>query len=135
MRMMISPRALRIPRFSPVEAIFSGLSKTRMDANLLSNSSRTSRVPSSLMPLAMRTSVEKKSGANILKYGSEKQKETPQTQFKPDCQVGIVRAAYASHQIQISQFLPKSLANERVFLNGPKCHLPPIKPVTETFSC
>src|SRR5512135_217307 len=84
--------------------------------------------------LKSRISVEEKTGADKLKNGSQEQKKTTQSQFKPDRQVGIVRAAFASDQRQIGQFLPKSLADERFRLNGSKCHAPPVKPVTETFS-
>ena len=62
--------------------------------------------------LKSRISVEKNSGANKLKYGGQEQKKTAQSQFKPDRQIGIVRAAFASDQSQIVPFLPKSLAGE-----------------------
>src|SRR5579864_7119779 len=78
-----------------------------------------------------RVSIQKNSRADKLEYGSKEQKKATQTQFQPDRQVGIVRPAFASYQSQIVQFLPESLAGEWVFLNGLKCHVPPVKPVTK----
>src|ERR1700674_1360200 len=76
-------------------------------AETIETQGKSQRQDQSSLRLKSRISIEKKPGADKLKTGTKEQKKTAQTQFKPDCQVGIVRAAFATHKIQIRQFLPK----------------------------
>src|SRR6267378_4556823 len=55
--MMISPRAARMAAFSPAEAILSGLSITRIGRTIRLYKSKIWRVPSSLIPSAISTSI------------------------------------------------------------------------------